>query len=345
MGALCASMAFGTVQVVNVYAEEPQVVHAYETVAQNPDMMTSVKEIDKALLAEHARAKSEMSPAVGQDGPASWAFDDQDHWWHTKWQNEQNNEGKPSTSNPIWIQTGFGGVKKIKKITYLPRANGYGTIQNYSVQYANTNKADSELVDSDFHEIKTGRLDNVRTEQTIEWPEAVEATHIRLVATGSVYTNGGQNYVMAKRIRVFEEKEYDILKHTQNWDYERSKGTLRTQTKDDTWYYQVQNNSNGEWINLPDSAFNGTTWMQTGNSANAQYYYGKLARDEITSTLGNSEGNKYKALAFTWKAPRNGYFRVTLENPIGAAGGSPAGFVKYSKNTSDGTLLWNGTFN
>ena len=44
------------------------------------------------------------------------------------------NSGLVSASNPIWIQTGFGEAKKIKKITYLSRDNGMGSINAYKVQ-------------------------------------------------------------------------------------------------------------------------------------------------------------------------------------------------------------------
>lgn len=45
-----------------------------------------------------------------------WAFDDENHWWHSRYQGNpvegEVNSGLVSASNPIWIQTGFGEAKK-----------------------------------------------------------------------------------------------------------------------------------------------------------------------------------------------------------------------------------------
>lgn len=50
------------------------------------------------------------------DGEAGWAFDDENHWWHSRYQGNpvegEVNSGLVSASNPIWIQTGFGEAKK-----------------------------------------------------------------------------------------------------------------------------------------------------------------------------------------------------------------------------------------
>lgn len=170
-----------------------------------------LKEIESEVLKANAKANSEQKPAAwDNDGEAGWAFDDENHWWHSRYQGNpvegEVNSGLVSASNPIWIQTGFGEAKKIKKITYLSRDNGMGSINAYKVQYANVQQGEPR--DDDFHDIAgaAGNLQNARTAQEIVFNEAVTATHIRLVAT-SIYANGGQQYVAAKRIRVFEETE------------------------------------------------------------------------------------------------------------------------------------------
>ena len=89
-------------------------------------------------------------------------------------------------------------------------------------------------------------MQNARTAQEIVFNEAVTATHIRLVAT-SIYANGGQQYVAAKRIRVFEETEgtegvtYNFYKQSDFWDYEVAYGNLADQTENaDRWHYQIK---------------------------------------------------------------------------------------------------------
>lgn len=308
-------------------------------------MHTTFAEIDSTILAKNAKAKSEMNPADKQDGPASWAFDDEDHWWHTKWQNEVNNEGKPSAGNPIWIQTGFDGAKKIKKITYQSRDNGMGSIRDYKVQYANVTGREPE--DSDFRDVPgaSGTFENVRTEQEVVFGEAVDATHIRLVALSEVYTNNGNNYVAAKRIRVFEEKEvkYDFNKQGDFWDYEIAHGDMADQGEaGDRWHYQIK--ENGVWKDLPASAYNGTTWMTNQNLSD--YYWAKLAKGEITSTFSNSNA-AHQALAFSWKAPKAGYYKATLERTMTNTNGSKLDFmIGHAKagETNDGKILLEGVY-
>ena len=45
-----------------------------------------ITEIDPAILARNATANSEQNPEHSTDGPAAWAFDDdQNRWWHSRW--------------------------------------------------------------------------------------------------------------------------------------------------------------------------------------------------------------------------------------------------------------------
>ena len=224
-----------------------------------------LKEIESEVLKANAKANSEQKPAAwDNDGEAGWAFDDENHWWHSRYQGNpvegEVNSGLVSASNPIWIQTGFGEAKKIKKITYLSRDNGMGSINAYKVQYANVQQCEPRA--ADFHYIPgaAGHLQNARTAQEIVFNEAVTATHIRLVAT-SIYANGGQQYVAAKRIRVFEETEgtegvtYNFYKESDFWDYEVAYGNLADQTENaDRWHYQIKKPSEGGWIDIPANA-------------------------------------------------------------------------------------------
>ena len=314
-------------------------------------------EINSEVLKQNAKANSEQIPAAWtNDGGASWAFDDDNHWWHSRYQGSPGDgevsSGTVSTSNPIWIQTGFGEAKNIKKITYLSRSNGMGSVNAYKVQYANVSGAPQ---DSDFQDVSgaAGNLQNVRAEQKIVFNEAVTATHIRLVVT-SVYTNNGGAYVSAKRIRVFEETEeteevnYNFYKESDFWDYEVAYGNLANQTEDaDRWHYQIKKPSEGGWIDIPANALKANTngensWMSAGQGQDSTYHYAKLNKHELTSTfLG---GTAYTGVAYGWKAPKNGYFKMILESPVTRASNpGPDFFVCHSNDNQDGKDLFRNT--
>lgn len=308
-------------------------------------IVNGMKEIDSTILAANAKANSEQIPAgYVNDGEAAWAFDDLDHWWHSRYQNTpQAGEvasGSPSAQNPIWIQTGFGESKKITKVTYQSRSNRHGIINKYVLQIANTENP----TDNDFTTVKEGNLSNTTNVQEIVLDQPQQATHIRLV-TYSVYINNSSNNVAAKRIRVYEEDpeagvEYDTNKQKDYWDYEKQKGTLAQQTEDDRWHYQIK--ESGVWKDLPASAYNGTTWMT--NQSQSDYYWAKLAKTEITSTFTRAE---HQALAFSWKAPRKGYYKATLEAAMTNTNGSQLDFVighAKAGETNDGEILLAGLY-
>ncbi len=168
-------------------------------------------QFDDAILVKNAKANSEQLPIKWvNDGGATWAFDDEAHWWHSRYEDfDQKGEGevddgKPTTDNPIWLQTGFDGVQYVKKITYLPRqgTQEYGRVKDYSIAVANMTDPTAVPTDSDFTVVKSGTLQNVATEQTIMLDEFTAATHVRLIVT-SVYANGGTPHVAAQRIKIF----------------------------------------------------------------------------------------------------------------------------------------------
>ena len=46
-----------------------------------------LKEIESEVLKANAKANSEQKPAAwDNDGEAGWAFDDENHWWHSRYQ-------------------------------------------------------------------------------------------------------------------------------------------------------------------------------------------------------------------------------------------------------------------
>lgn len=344
-GAMIVSGMNFPVNVLSVDAAEQVQSKLQEelSTAANDSIVTvkGAKEIDSQILQENAKANSEQNAAQGNDGPASWAFDDQDHWWHSRWrgtaQSGEVSSGLVSENNKIWIQTGFGEAKKIKKVTYQARQDqSYGRINKYELQIANTENP----TDSDFTTVKRGNLPNTNAVQTIELDEAMSATHIRLVVS-SVHLNGGTAHVAAKRIRVYEEAnvEYDMNKQADFWEYELANGSLAQQTAEDRWHYQIK--ENGAWSDLPESAYkaNAGAWMNNG-SHDATYNWAKLSKNEITSTL--PEDSTKQAVGFAWKAKSKGYYQATLEKEMTNTGGSKLNFVvshAKANDNGDGKVL------
>lgn len=299
---------------------------SYVTAAeQNTNLIQkkTVQEVAQTILADNAKANSEQTPPPGKGGSAAWAFDEVEHWWHSRFQGDRGDgevaSGFPSETNPIWIQTGFGEAKQIKKLTYQARTDNQGGIINkYKVMVAN--KAEGEPTDADFREVASGNFANNMNEQTILLPAAVEATHIRLVAYSVHAKAGNQPYATARRIRVYEEVNaegfYDTNKEKDYWDYETYNGTLGQQTESDVWSYQIK--ANGTWSNLPESAFHDDAWMNNSSSAaDSTYWWAKLGRGNITSSFKGGAG--HEALAFTWKAQKAGYYKAGLEENITTA--------------------------
>ena len=171
-----------------------------------------VSEIDSETLMKNAWANSEKNPAGVNDGPATWAFDDEAHWWHSRYSGDKAahevDSGKPTEENPIWIQTGFNEPWYITSIDYTVRTDGTtGQPKDYAIYVANSTKSKEELTDEDFGEpITSGTLSSVAqgATHTIELEKAVLATHVRIEVT-SVYqgSNADDMYVAAKNISIF----------------------------------------------------------------------------------------------------------------------------------------------
>ena len=176
-------------------------------------------EYDSAILAKNAMANSEQWPAAwDNDGRAAWAFDDEGHWWHSRYQDWNQKfdheigsaagDGKPSASNPIWIQTGFDKVFYVDHIVYTQRNNGYGSIKDYTVSVANLADPTATPTDADFKVVKTGTLTG-ESESTIQLDEVVAATHVRITVT-SVVAGRCDGHVAAQNIKIVGYTEYEV---------------------------------------------------------------------------------------------------------------------------------------
>lgn len=169
-----------------------------------------------SVLASNASANSYHPSGSNTDGPASWAFDDNDaRWWHTNWSGnntDENHQGQASESNPLYIQMKFTDdtnavvSKNVQKITYkkrtAPANNTSGAGKDYQVLVAN--KTSGEVTDEDFVVAASGTLDPTPNEQEIVLPYPVEATHVRLRFTSSYDSDC---WVTATKIKFYEGAE------------------------------------------------------------------------------------------------------------------------------------------
>ena len=179
-----------------------------EVYVQTADVYArTLRAFDSTILANNASASSTQGESTGKDGKAAWAFDDADHWWHSKYDNSGSGTGgNPSTSNPIYIQTGFGQKWNVEYITYAPRLDVTAcNIKDYSVWIANLDNPTDTPSEEDFKMVAVGTLEDAAKVHKIDLGGVREATHIRLRTT-SVH-NHNNNHVTAKFIKVYG---YDV---------------------------------------------------------------------------------------------------------------------------------------
>lgn len=198
-----------------------------------PEKPLGAQKFDQEILAENALANSQQWPAgYDDDGKAAWAFDNEEHWWHSRYQDwdqkasyeigETYGDGKPTESNPIWIQTGFDAVFYIDHIDYTPRSNGAGIIKDYEVSVAVLEDPQQMPEEEDFTVVKKGTLSNSTSTQTIQLEEITAATHVRITVTSVNCTR--DSHVNAKKI--------DIYGYSNDPDEEPKSQVLRIAGKD-----------------------------------------------------------------------------------------------------------------
>ena len=155
------------------------------------------------------------------DGAATNAFDGDDvTLWHENYGNGgAGSKEKPSVSNPIWIQTGFGAENDKNKIetvgclTYRGRPDTYTSgngvkstrISDYVILAACKESGSPEA--GDWAVVKAGTMSsNISAGNAVETITftPVKATHIRLVAL-SAYNS--DNYVCAGEINLYRVKD------------------------------------------------------------------------------------------------------------------------------------------
>lgn len=154
-----------------------------------------------------------QDPHHGSDGPKEWAFDTENHWWHSRWTGT-----KPASEDTInatvrpWIGSGFGQAILLKKVTYQGRggnANANNSIKNYSLYYADTKKTTPDS--SDWILAERGSFTESSEAQEIVLDQAVTATHFKLVAESTINWDQSQDKsTCAKEIKVYAEDTLNL---------------------------------------------------------------------------------------------------------------------------------------
>ena len=203
----------------------------YTTTAEEDITLTAVfrdayyEKIDQSILKANAKDNSHANGSiknnVAYDGAAINAFDGNvDTLWHENYDNTgAGSQAKPSVSNPIWIQTGFGaenGKNKIETVgclTYRGRPDPYTSgsgvkstrISDYVILAACKESGSPKA--GDWAVVKAGTMSsNISAGNAVETITftPVKATHIRLV-TLSAYNS--DNYVCAGEINLYRVKD------------------------------------------------------------------------------------------------------------------------------------------
>lgn len=170
-------------------------------------------QVDPTVLQARAMCNSQQDPYHGSDGPKEWAFDTENHWWHSRWTGT-----KPASEDTInatvrpWIGSGFGQAILLKKVTYQGRggnANANNSIKNYSLYYADTKKTTPDS--SDWILAERGSFTESSEAQEIVLDQAVTATHFKLVAESTINWDQSQDKsTCAKEIKVYAEDTLNL---------------------------------------------------------------------------------------------------------------------------------------
>lgn len=92
LGVVCmaAAMVLTTVSFPRAAkAEEGTLTQADASTSTEQEAGKVLMQVKPSVLQGNAISNSQQDPAQGNDGLASWAFDEEAHWWHSRWSREQ----------------------------------------------------------------------------------------------------------------------------------------------------------------------------------------------------------------------------------------------------------------
>ena len=248
LGVVCmaAAMVLTTVSFPRAAkAEEGTLTQADAATSTEPEKGKVLMQVKPSVLQGNAISNSQQNPAQGNDGPKEWAFDTENHWWHSRWTGT-----KPASEDTInatvrpWIGSGFGQAILLKKVTYQGRggnANANNSIKNYSLYYADTPKTTPDS--SDWILAERGSFTESSEAQEIVLDQAVTATHFKLVAESTINWDQSQDKsTCAKNIKVYAEDTLNltvtapvngnVLQNVTNEAFDETVATVVDQSKD-----------------------------------------------------------------------------------------------------------------
>ena len=216
LGVVCmaAAMVLTTVSFPRVAKAEGETsTQTEEATSTEQEAGKVLMQVDPTVLQARAMCNSQQDPHHGSDGPKEWAFDTENHWWHSRWTGT-----KPASEDTInatvrpWIGSGFGQAILLKKVTYQGRggnANANNSIKNYSLYYADTKKTTPDS--SDWILAERGSFTESSEAQEIVLDQAVTATHFKLVAESTINWDQSQDKsTCAKEIKVYAEDTLNL---------------------------------------------------------------------------------------------------------------------------------------
>lgn len=231
LGVVCmaAAMVLTTVSFPRAAkAEEGTLTQADASTSTEQEAGKVLMQVKPSVLQGNAISNSQQDPAQGNDGLASWAFDEEAHWWHSRWTGTKgSSEDTISSTVRPWIGSGFGQEILLKKVTYEGRAdkvdqpNVNNSIRKYLLYYADMKSSTATPNSSDWILAKSGHFTDNAGAQEIVLDQAVKATHFKLVGvntnnwengdtewTGS--GTGGDGSTCAQNIKVYAEDTLNL---------------------------------------------------------------------------------------------------------------------------------------
>lgn len=233
LGVVCmaAAMVLTTVSFPRAAkAEEGTLTQADAATSTEPEKGKVLMQVKPSVLQGNAISNSQQNPAQGNDGPASWAFDEDAHWWHSRWTGtKDSSEDTISSTVRPWIGSGFGQEILLKKVTYKGRTDkasapdANNSIRKYLLYYADMKGSAAAPDSSDWILVKSGHFTDSAEAQEIVLDQAVKATHFKLVGvntnnwkngdtewTGSGSGSAGDGSTCAQNIKVYAEDTLNL---------------------------------------------------------------------------------------------------------------------------------------
>lgn len=233
LGVVCmaAAMVLTTVSFPRVAkAEGDTSTQANEATSNELEKGKVLVQVKPSVLQGNAISNSQQNPAQGNGGLASWAFDEDAHWWHSRWTGtKDSSEDTISSTVRPWIGSGFGQEILLKKVTYKGRTDkasapdANNSIRKYLLYYADMKGSTAAPDSSDWILVKSGHFTDSAEAQEIVLDQAVKATHFKLVGvntnnwkngdtewTGSGSGSAGDGSTCAQNIKVYAEDTLNL---------------------------------------------------------------------------------------------------------------------------------------